>query len=107
MCFYILEVSICGHTSSTLLSYAFCHTLLAQLSRIDDRSSWQPETIDIMPFDLPKDCDPSPSNTYVLLTGDFCGWECRNNYLGEPGLGMPDAHYGIGSERIGVGWRAT
>lgn len=107
MCFYILEVPICGHASPTLLSYAFCRTLLAQLSRIDEMLSWQPETIDTVPFDLPADCDPSPNNTYVLLTGDFCGWECRNNHLSGLGVGMLDAEFGVGSERIGVGWRAS
>ena len=99
MCFYVQEVPLCGHESQILWSYSFCNTLLAQLMRINDISAWQPETVDMVPFNLPDECDPNPGNIIRIYTQDYCGWECRNSHT-IAGLGMPDADYG--RERVGI-----
>ncbi|CAN8097311.1 unnamed protein product [Discula destructiva] len=166
---------LCGHPPSTLLSYASCTAVLAQLMRITEPEAWAtPDALATVPFDLPDDCDPRPGNIWTLYADDYCGWECRNNAFlvrrsaaagslfgggdgdlwgpgsggGEPDfgcdargllsaympgdeegqcvsmrldgsvgaegdhrnkplvLGMPDARYGPGSERLGIGWRS-
>lgn len=177
MCIYVRTVPLCGHAPPTLLSYASCPAVLAQLMRITEPEAWSsPDALLTMPFDLPDDCDPRPENIWDLYSDDYCGWECRNNAylvrtalvvgpdlpLGEVGLmvdangevevtggmlpaykpgnergqcvlvgrdndgeeggfygvgggasreepmvlGMPDARYGPGSERLGIGWRS-
>lgn len=143
MCIYIQTIPLCGHPPPTLLSYASCNNVLAQLMRITEPEAWEPENVGKIPFDTPDDCDPGPDNIYVLYSDDYCGWECRNNaYQVAAGLrtfdggaggflpacfpgddrgyflggghggdrrptviGMPDAKYGPGSERLGIGWR--
>ncbi|KAK2605228.1 hypothetical protein N8I77_008081 [Diaporthe amygdali] len=143
MCIYIQIIPLCGHPPPTLLSYASCNNVLAQLMRITEPEAWEPENIDKVPFDMADDCDPGPDNIYILYSDDYCGWECRNNayqvaaglgHFGEeaggflpayiPGdergqivgggfggdgrpmvMGMPDAKYGAGNERLGIGWR--
>lgn len=156
MCIYIRHMPLCGHTPPTLLSYASCTAVLAQLMRIAEPEAWAtPEVLATVPFDLPDDCDPRPENIWTLYADDYCGWECRNNAflvreeaglggggfdyggsgllpaylpgdeegrcmaLGHEGcgegyhrkealvLGMPDARYGPGSERLGIGWRSV
>lgn len=144
MCIYIQTIPLCGHPPPTLLAYASCNDVLAQLMRITEPEAWEPESIGKVPFDMPDDCDPSPDNIYVLYSDDYCGWECRNNAYqmaaGLPGfdedpggllpacfpgdergqfvggrhggdrrltvVGMPDAKYGPGNERLGIGWRS-
>lgn len=160
MCIYIRHMPLCGHPPPTLLSYASCTAVLAQLMRIAEPEAWTPAALNTVPFDLPDDCDPRPENIWTLYEDDYCGWECRNNalflrtsavvgsggdfaYDGQGGslllpaympgdeeghcvslggdygcfgggqglckeqlvLGMPDARYGPGSERLGIGWR--
>ncbi|KAJ9151852.1 hypothetical protein NKR23_g3003 [Pleurostoma richardsiae] len=108
MCFYIQPIPLCGHPPPTLVSYASCTALLVQLQRIDsDPSAWEAGGLGAVPFEVPAGCDPSPENTYVVRTGGYCGWECWNNHAAPAarGMGMPGARYGLGSERIGVGWR--
>ncbi|KAG8161655.1 hypothetical protein KVR01_008642 [Diaporthe batatas] len=79
MCVYIQTIPLCGHPPATLLSYASCNDVLAQLMRITEPEAWEPENMDKVPFDMPDDCDPGPDNIYVLYSDDYCGWECRNN----------------------------
>lgn len=148
MCIYIQTMPLCGHPPTTLLSYASCNDVLAQLMRITEPEAWEPENMNKVPFDMPDDCDPGPDNIYVLYSDDYCGWECRNNAYqqaaagGLPGfdddevggflpacfpgdgrgqfvgvghggdrtrmvVGMPDADFGPGSERLGIGWRSV
>ena len=79
MCIYIQTIPLCGHPPPTLLSYASCNNVLAQLMRITEPEAWEPENVGKLPFDMPDDCDPGPENIYVLYSDDYCGWECRNN----------------------------
>lgn len=165
MCIYVRMMPLCGHPPSTLLSYASCGAVLAQLLRIAEPEAWAtPEARGHSPFDLPDDCGPREGeNIWTLYSDDYCGWECRNNaYLVRSALGcgdglvaerdggllpaclpgdedggfvlghsmhgdqvdeyvcgtgvracgeamvvgMPDANYGPGSERLGIGWRS-
>lgn len=144
MCIYIQTIPLCGHPPPSLLSYASCNNIFAQLMRITEPQAWEPGNMGQVPFDMPDDCDPGPDNIYVLYSDEYCGWECQNNayqlagglggevggllpaYVpgkeGIPGqfvgggnvgangsmvMGMPDARYGPGSERLGIGWRSV
>lgn len=131
MCIYIQTIPLCGHPPPTILSYASCANVLSQLMRITEPEAWEPGNLGRVPFEMSDDCDPRPDNIYVVYSDDYCGWECRNNAcqlaaefggLGELGgfcggggggghrpmvMGMPDARYGPGSERLGIGWRTA
>lgn len=70
---------LCGHPPATVLSYASCTGVLAQLMRITEPAAWEPGSLGRVPFEVADDCDPGPDNTYVVYSGDYCGWECRNS----------------------------
>lgn len=167
MCIYVRAMPLCGHPAPTLLSYASCGAVLAQLVRIAEPEAWAgaDARARLPAFDLPDACGPREgANIWTWYSGDYCGWECRNNaylvraalaidgsdededgdgdgddeygILGDarggmlpayvPGvggdayrpawggglkepmvMGMPDASYGPGSERLGIGWRSV
>lgn len=79
MCIYIQTIPLCGHPPPTILAYASCTDVLAQLMRITEPEAWEPGGLDRVPFEMSDDCDPRPDNIYVLYSDDYCGWECRNN----------------------------
>lgn len=81
MCIYIRTMPLCGHPPPTLLSYASCGAVLAQLLRIAEPDAWTtPEARGRAPFALPDDCGPREGgNVWTLYSDDYCGWECRNN----------------------------
>lgn len=120
MCLFILQVPFCGHNPA-LLAGSFCCRLRDELQRINDPASWTEEGRKEIPFKLDAEhCEPNPRNIRIVYTDDYCCWECRNDHAAvlleedDQGgwletrvgvMGMPDAEYGPGSERIGVGWR--
>ncbi|KAI1268408.1 hypothetical protein F5Y18DRAFT_228433 [Xylariaceae sp. FL1019] len=109
MCFYILFVPLCGH-SSTFLAGPSCPRVAEELSRIHAPESWNTTNARAaLPFDWPDSCAPSDDNVHVVSTGKWCGWECRNTFGAEDGndailreMGVPDAEFGV--KRKGVGW---
>lgn len=97
MCIYVRAMPLCGHPAPTLLSYASCGAVLAQLLRIAEPEAWaDPAALARAPFDLPDACGPREgANIWTWYSGDYCGWECRNNaYLVREAL---DIHDGGGS----------
>ncbi|KAI1143648.1 hypothetical protein F5Y05DRAFT_407054 [Hypoxylon sp. FL0543] len=79
MCRYANVTYRCGH--SELLAGPNCELLLHELSRIDhEPSAWTPEGLRTLPFHLPEICSPSSENTVDIVSGNFCGWECRNSH---------------------------
>lgn len=64
--------------------------------------------IDVVPFDIPEECGPNPHNVVRHWVPVFCGVECMNMAHPDWGFarcGAPEAAYGPGSRRVGVGWR--
>lgn len=93
MCIYIRTIPLCGHPAPTLLAYASCGAVLAQLLRIAEPAAWAtPAARARVPFDLPGDCGPREgANVWTRYSDDYCGWECRNNaYLVRAALGIND-----------------
>ncbi|KAI1326639.1 hypothetical protein F5Y16DRAFT_223819 [Xylariaceae sp. FL0255] len=122
MCIYILNVSLCGHQSQSLLTGPSCPRVAQEFARIYSPEAWAtPEARASLPFDWPDSCSPSDANIRVMNTGKWCGWECRNTHdaaglrectkdggtdierQGSWGMGVPGAKYGV--ERKGIGWR--
>jgi len=123
MCLYILQIPVCGH-NPTLLASTFCNHLRDELTRINDPSTWTHEGPP--PFRVDPRCDPGVHNIRIQYILDYCGWECRNDnavvvespndeniIIGAPWegppqyMGIPNARYGPGSRRLGVGWRES
>ncbi|KAG9246504.1 hypothetical protein BJ878DRAFT_279668 [Calycina marina] len=100
MCIYYLISNRCGHLQ--LIAGPNCQLLYHQLQRIN--SPYERERYEI-PFEVPEQCRPNECNIQnVGMIDKFCGQECMNNAL-QRGCGEPNARYGPGSERIGVGFR--
>ncbi|CZT40666.1 uncharacterized protein RSE6_00305 [Rhynchosporium secalis] len=100
MCNYWNVESSCGHR--TLLAGSNCYLIYAQLQRINDPTYRAQAGL---PFEIPRGCMPNRRNVQHQNTGEFCSFECRNNALYGERCGTGDAHFGPGSERLGVGWR--
>ncbi|KAK8055957.1 hypothetical protein PG993_001184 [Apiospora rasikravindrae] len=124
MCYYVLQVTLCGHCEPRMFHGPSCERFLHELDRIHHASAWKshdnPDAENIIPFGWPYSCEPSQYNTVQCLI--WCGWECRNTHdpwghqecyafpngikqhhgQKEP-MGEPGATFG--KPRPGVGWR--
>ncbi|KAK6842318.1 hypothetical protein PG990_005736 [Apiospora arundinis] len=124
MCYYILNVTMCGHWEAELCAGPSCQRFMDELARIHRPEAWNsagnPNAENTLPYDWPQPCEPNYYNTVQSLF--WCGWECRNTHdpwgltecytfpngnkqwhgRKEP-MGEPAATYG--EPRLGVGWR--
>ncbi len=78
-----------------------CYRIYEQLQRINDPGQHNGEGV---PFEMPEECLPNRENIRRRYVEGYCGVECMNNgvHAGRR-YGEPEAMYGPGSERIGVG----
>ncbi len=102
MCQFLLLESLCGHR--TLVQSSYCYHLYAELQRINNPE--ERARRNHLPFNVPPQCVPNQRNIRTHYLDEYCGWECRNNGLfAQRRCGHPEARYGPGTERIGVGWQ--
>ncbi|KAK7940963.1 uncharacterized protein PG986_013350 [Apiospora aurea] len=124
MCYYVLQLTLCGHCEPQMFAGPSCEQFLHELDRINHPAAWKsaedPGAESTIPFGWPYSCEPSPYNTVQCLI--WCGWECRNthdpwglqecyafpNGIKQPHeqkepMGEPGATFG--APRLGVGWR--
>lgn len=70
MCFYILQVAICGCHAPKLIVGPSCQAILQQLNRIHAPEAWNspenPNAESAVPFEFPDSCEPSERNTVTV-----------------------------------------
>ncbi|KAK8049880.1 hypothetical protein PG994_011610 [Apiospora phragmitis] len=124
MCFYVLQVTMCGHREHQLFAGPSCEKFLDELRQIHQPSAWKsgydPNAEKLLPFSWPYSCEPNEFNTVNCFV--WCGWECRNTHdprglqecyafpngtkqYHEPKEPMGEPTAAFGEPRLGVGWR--
>ncbi|KAK7924032.1 hypothetical protein PG985_006086 [Apiospora marii] len=124
MCFYVIQITMCGHWNNGFYAGPSCQKFLDELNRINHPQAWNcagnPNAEATLPFNWPERCEPNYWNTVQSFI--WCGWECRNTHdpwgLKEynlfpnnvtqwhgPKEPMGEATATYGEPRLGVGWR--
>lgn len=82
MCYYVLNITMCGHWETQIFAGPSCQKFLEELARIHQPEAWNsadnPNAESDLPFTWPQRCEPNYFNTVQSMF--WCGWECRNTH---------------------------